>query len=85
MLDGGFVMHLLFWCGWNGSKNEAMLRYITERCQGKFRVVKMGAVMRTKRMELRLDNKVRISRQSAFDAQMDAFVDSFLKNTAENN
>ena len=25
MLDGEFVMHLLFWCGWNGSKNEALL------------------------------------------------------------
>lgn len=85
MLDGEFVMHLLFWCGWNGSKNEALLRYVTERCEGKIGVVKMGAVMRVKRLAFRQDNRDRISRQSAFDAQMNEFVDSFLNNTAENH
>lgn len=83
MLDGEFVMHLLFWCGWNGSKNEALLRYVTKRCEGKIGVVKMGAVMRAKRLAFLLDNKDRIGRQSAFDAQMDEFVDTFLNNTAE--
>ena len=83
MLDGEFVMHLLFWCGWNGSKNEALLNFITNRCKGKINVVKMGAVMRVKRLAFRQDNKDRISRQSAFDAQMDEFVDSFLNNIAE--
>ncbi len=83
MLDGEFVMHLLFWCGWNGSKNESMLRYVTERCRGKFRVVKMGAVLSKKRLSLRLDNKDRFSQQSAFNAQMDEFVDACLNNTAE--
>jgi hypothetical protein len=83
MLDGGFVMHLLFWCGWNGSKNEALLNYVTKRCEGKIRVVKMGAVMRAKRQEFRLDNKDRIARQIEFDTQMDAFVDSILSQTTE--
>lgn len=85
MLDGEFVMHLLFWCGWNGSKNENLLHYVTERCEGKIGVVKMGAVMRAKRLAFRQDNKDRINRQSAFDAQMNEFVDSFLNNTAENH
>lgn len=84
-LDGEFVMHLLFWCGWNGSKNEALLNYVTKRCEGKIGVVKMGAVMRVKRLAFRQDNKVRISQQLAFDSQIDHFVDALLGQPAENH
>ena len=78
MLDGCFVMHLLFWCGWNGSKNEAMLNYITKRCEGKVRVVKMGAVMRQKRLLVTIDNDDIRQRQNAFNAEINAFVDAIL-------
>ena len=75
MLSGSFVMHLLYWCDWDGSKNESLLNYITTRCKGKIRVVKMGAVMREKRMLSRKDN-VEINReQNAFNQQIDDFVD----------
>ncbi len=83
MLDGAFVMHLLFWCGWNGSKNEALLNYVTKRCEGKIRVVKMGAVMRVKRQLVNLDNAEIARQQEAFNRAMDAFVDAFWGNTAE--
>ena len=85
MLDGEFVMHLLFWCGWNGSKNENLLHYVTKRCEGKIRVTKMGAVMRAKRLQVSLSNEEIASRQHAFDSEMDQFVDSILGNTAENH
>lgn len=85
MLDGAFVMHLLFWCGWNGSKNEALLNYITKCCEGKIRVVKMGAVMRVKRLLAYKDNHVVAQEQQTFNSEMDAFVDSFLSPTAENH
>ena len=83
MLDGEFVMHLLFWCGWNGSKNEALLNYVTKRCEGKVNVVKMGAVMRVKRLLVSLDNAEIARRQEAFNRAMDTFVDAFLGDTAE--
>ena len=85
MLDGEFVMHLLFWCGWNGSKNDALLNYVTKRCEGKIRVVKMGAVMRVKRLLAYKDNDVVDQEQQTFNRAMDRFVDAFLGNTAENH
>ena len=80
MLDGCFVMHLLFWCGWKGSKNEDLLNYVASRCKGKIRVVKMGAVMRAKRLLLKLDNAEIARRQEVFDQAMDQFVDALLSN-----
>ena len=85
MLNGKFVMHLLYWCGWKGSKNEDLLSYVTKRCEGKIRVVKMGAVMREKRLLVILDNAEIARQQEAFNRAMDTFVDAFLGNTAENH
>ena len=85
MLDGAFVMHLLFWCGWNGSKNEALLNYVTKRCEDKIRVVKMGAVMRVKRQLVNLDNAEIARQQEAFNRAMDLFVNAYLGNSAENH
>ncbi len=85
MLDGEFVMHLLFWCGWNGSKNVALLNYVTKRCEGKIRVVKMGAVMRAKRQLVNLDNAEIARQQETFNRAMDRFVDAYLGNPAENH
>ncbi len=84
-LDGKFVMHLLYWCGWKGSKNEDLLGYVTKRCEGKIRVVKMGAVMREKRLLVKLDNTEIARQQEAFNRAMDAFVDAFLGYTSENH
>ena len=78
-------MHLLYWCGWKGSKNEDLLGYVTNRCEGKIRVVKMGAVMREKRLLVKLDNTEIARQQEAFNRAMDAFVDAFLGNTSENH
>ena len=83
MLDGEFVMHLLYWCGWNGCKNDGLLKYITKRCEGKIRVVKMGAVMAEKRKLLRIDNSVIRAQQDHFNKQMDDFVDSILAKQAQ--
>ena len=85
MLDGAFVMHLLFWCGWNGSKNESLLNYVTKRCEDKIHVVKMGAVMRVKRLLVKLDNAEIAKQQQAFNSEMDLFVDSLLSRSADNN
>lgn len=85
MLDGAFVMHLLFWCGWNGSKNEALLNYVTKRCEDKIRVVKMGAVMRVKRQLVNLDNAEIAKQQETFNRAMDLFVNAYLGNSAENH
>lgn len=85
MLDGEFVMHLLYWCGWNGTKNEALLNYVTKRCEGKVNVVKMGAVMRVKRLLVFKDNDVVEQEQQTFNRAMDRFVDAVLGNTAENH
>lgn len=83
MLDGVFVMHLLYWCGWNGSKNDALLNYVTKRCEGKVKVVKMGAVMRVKRKLAYKDNNVVAQEQQAFNGDMDHFVDAILGNSTE--
>ena len=83
MLDGCFVMHLLFWCGWSGSKNEALLNYITKRCEGKVRVVKMGAVMRQKRLLVTIDNDDIRQQQGTFNAEINAFVDAILEKSSD--
>ena len=83
MLDGVFVMHLLYWCGWNGSKNEDLLNYVTKRCEGKIRVVKRGAVLRAKRLLATVSNDEIARQQQAFDSDMDAFVDSIVGRTTE--
>ena len=79
MLSGCFVMRLLFWCGWNGSKNENMLNYITKRCNGKIRVVKMGAVMTEKRKLAHSTASEDQEQQLAFNRQIDEFIDSLEK------
>ena len=83
MLDGEFVMHLLFWCGWNGSKNDALLNYVTKRCKGKVNVVKMGAVMRVKRQLIYKDNNIVDQEQKSFNCAMDLFVNAILGNSSE--
>jgi hypothetical protein len=83
MLAGKFVMHLLFWCGWDGRKNENMLRCISMPCTGIIGVVKMGAVMTEKRKLINIDNKEIMKQQSAFNQEMDAFVDSFSKESPQ--
>jgi hypothetical protein len=85
MLKGHFVMRLLFWCGWNGSKNEAMLNYITKRCKGVIGVVKMGAVMNERRKLVRLTAKEDEAQQKAFNRKIDAFINSLEKNAPESN
>ena len=83
MLDGCFVMRLLFWCGWNGSKNEALLNYITKRCEGKVNVVKMGAVMRHKRLLVTINNDDIRQQQDTFNDEIDAFVDAIMGNLSD--
>jgi hypothetical protein len=83
MLDGCFVMRLLFWCGWNGSKNEALLNYITKRCEGKVNVIKMGAVMRHKRLLVTINNDDIRQQQDTFNAEIDAFVDAIMGNLSD--
>ena len=85
ILKGYFVMRLLFWCGWNGSKNEAMLNYITKRCKGKIGVVKMGAVMTEKRKLSKLTAQEDRDLQDAFNRQIDAFIDSLEAESLEQN
>ncbi|MBR4239796.1 MAG: hypothetical protein IKQ03_10370 [Prevotella sp.] len=84
MLSGAFVMHLLYWCGWDGTKNKAMLDYITKGCQGKIGVVKMGAVMAEKRKLAYLSNDVVAKKQNAFNQQMDDFVDGIMQKSSGN-
>lgn len=83
MLKGYFVMRLLFWCGWNGSKNEAMLNYITKCCKGVIGVVKMGAVMTEKRKLARLTAKEDKAQQLAFNRQIDTFINSLEEKASE--
>lgn len=83
MLKGYFVMRLLYWCGWNGSKNEAMLNYITKHCKGKIDVVKMGAVMTEKRKLIHLSPAEDNELQQAFNLKIDVFIDYLEKNAAE--
>lgn len=85
MLKGHFVMRLLFWCGWNGSKNEAMLNYITKRCKGVIGVVKMGAVMTERRKLARLTAKEDKAQQLAFNRQIDTFINSLEEKASESN
>lgn len=85
MLKGYFVMRLLFWCGWNGSKNEAMLNYITKCCKGVIGVVKMGAVMTEKRKLARLTAKEDEAQQLAFNRQIDTFINSLEEKASESN
>ena len=85
MLKGYFVMRLLFWCGWNGSKNEAMLNYITKCCKGVIGVVKMGAVMTERRKLARLTAKEDEAQQLAFNRQIDAFINSLEEKASESN
>ena len=85
MLKGYFVMRLLFWCGWNGSKNEAMLNYITKRCKGVIGVVKMGAVMTERRKLTRLTAKEDEAQQLAFNRQIDTFINSLEEKASESN
>jgi len=85
MLKGYFVMRLLFWCGWNGSKNEAMLNYITKCCKGVIGVVKMGAVMTERRKLARLTAKEDKAQQLAFNRQIDTFINSLEEKASESN
>lgn len=85
MLKGYFVMRLLFWCGWNGSKNEAMLNYITKCCKGVIGVVKMGAVMTERRKLVRLTAKEDEAQQLAFNRQIDTFINSLEEKASESN
>ena len=77
-LSGKFVMHLLYWCGWNGSKNDAMLKYITKRCQGKIGIVKMGAVIAERLKLSKFDSKQTREQKEKFNKQIDDFVDSII-------
>jgi hypothetical protein len=86
MLKGYFVMRLLYWCGWNGTKNESMLNYITKRCEGKIGVVKMGAVMTEKRkLAKNLSPTEDHDQQLAFNRQIDAFIDSIVPDSPEHH
>ena len=85
MLSGKFVMHLLYWCGWDGTKNKAMLDYITKGCQGKIGVVKMGAVMAEKRKLAYVSNETVARKQNAFNQQMDDFVDAIMQKSSGNS
>lgn len=77
-LSGTFVMRLLFWCGWDGTKNVDLLNYITRRCKGKIGVVKMGAVMTEKRKLVYVDNRKKSESQDAFNRDMDDFADAIV-------
>ena len=85
MLKGYFVMRLLYWCGWNGTKNDAILNYITKRCKGKVEVVKMGAVMTEKRKLAVLSLSEDERQQQAFNAQIEVFIDELEENATESN
>ena len=79
MLSGYFMMRLLKWCGWDGSKNTAMLDYITKRCKGVIGVVKMGAVIAERRKYIiHKDNGVNYEEQNAFNKEIDAFIDDLI-------
>ena len=78
MLSGYFVMRLLNWCGWDGTKNTAMLDYITKRCSGVIRVVKMGAVIAEKLKYTHKDNNVDANEQQAFNKEIDTFIDNLI-------
>ena len=83
-LSGEFMMHLLFWCGWDGSKKETMLNFITKRCEGKIGVVKMGAVQAAKRKLAPVDQHLINEEQEQFNNEMEAFADSITAKLKEN-
>lgn len=85
MLKGYFVMRLMFWCGWNGTKNDAILNYITKRCKGKIEVVKMGAVMTEKRKLAVLSASEDAAQQQAFNRKIDAFINVLEEKVTESN
>ena len=78
-LRGDFFSHLLYWCGWDGRKNELLYNYIRKRCEGKVRVLTMHGVMVAKN-----NNNTRTAKQDVeslqqqFNTEMEAFVDSIL-------
>lgn len=78
MLSGYFVMRLLKWCGWDGTKNTAMLDYITKRCSGVIGVVKMGAVIAEKLKYAHKDYNVDANEQQAFNKEIDTFIDNLI-------
>lgn len=82
-LSGKFMMHLLYWCGWSGSKNDAMLNYISKRCEGKICVVKMGAVMAAKSKLIHYDFSKQSMLQNDFNQQIDEFIDQLLSKQEE--
>ena len=83
MLKGYFVMRLLYWCGWDGTKNDKILNYITNRCKGTIEVVKMNAVMTERRKLTRLTSHEDQVEQLAFNRQIDAFIDNLEENATE--
>ena len=85
MLKGYFVMRLLYWCGWDGTKNDKILNYITNRCKGTIEVVKMNAVMTEKRKLARLTSHEDQVEQLAFNRQIDAFIDNLEENATESS
>ena len=85
MLKGYFVMRLLYWCGWDGTKNDKILNYITNRCKGTIEVVKMNAVMTERRKLTRLTSHEDQVEQLAFNRQIDAFIDNLEENATESS
>ena len=83
MLKGYFVMRLLYWCGWDGTKNDKILNYITNRCKGTIEVVKMNAVITERRKLTRLTSHEDQVEQLAFNRQIDAFIDNLEENATE--
>jgi hypothetical protein len=71
-------MHLLYWCGWNGTKDERILNYVTSKLEGTINVVKMGAVLREKRMLAPVPKEDINSEQEVFNARIDRFVDDIM-------
>jgi hypothetical protein len=85
MLKGYFIMRLLYWCGWNGTKNDAILNYITKRCKGTIEVVKMSAVMTEKRKLAHLTAHDDQAQQLAFNRRIDAFIDDLEEKATESS
>ena len=85
MLKGYYVMRLLYWCGWDGTKNDKILNYITNRCKGTIEVVKMNAVMTERRKLTRLTSHEDQVEQLAFNRQIEAFIDNLEENATESS
>lgn len=84
-LRGRFVMRLLFWCGWDGRKNESMLNYITKRCKGVIDLVGMSDVMTEKSKLAHLTNEENRAQQLAFNQQIDDFIDSLERKSSNSD